>query len=363
MKRTDIAVCGSGPAGLSAAISAASLGAQVTLFEREDVLGGQLVKQIHKFFGSEKQYAATRGIEIARILARQVEVSENIQALPGTTVLGRYRDGSLMVERGQSVEIWQPQRLIVATGASETMLPFPGNDLPGVYGAGAVQTLMNVYGVAPGRRVLMVGAGNIGLIVSFQLLQAGINVEAVVEAAPQVGGYLVHAAKLRRQGVPILTSHTIKEAHGVDGVEGATIVQVSEDWQPIDGTERFLEVDTVCLAVGLSPLAELLWQAGCQMRYVPELGGHSPVRNEHMETTVKGVYAAGDVAGVEEASTALLEGQIAGLAAAASLGYSSEDLPRLLDEAMSELVSLRAGPRGEKVRRGISQVLRHGETA
>ena len=94
------------------------------------------------------------------------------------------------------------------------MLAFVNNDLPGVYGAGAVQTLMNLYGVVPGNNILMVGAGNIGLIVSYQLLQAGIKVEAIVEALPKIGGYLVHAAKIRRLGVPIYTSHSLKEVYG-----------------------------------------------------------------------------------------------------------------------------------------------------
>jgi sarcosine oxidase subunit alpha len=140
------------------------------------------------------------------------------------------------------------------------MLAFPGNDLPGVYGAGGVQTLMNVYGVKPGKQVLMVGAGNVGLIVSYQLLQAGVKVNRVIEIMPKIGGYNVHAAKLRRCGVPIFTSHSIKEAYGKDKVEGAIVEEIDNRFQPIPGTEEDITCDTVCIAVGLTPSIRLLHQ-------------------------------------------------------------------------------------------------------
>lgn len=358
VQRTDVAVIGAGPAGLSAAAAAGEAGARVALIERSDWCGGQLVKQTHAFFGSEKQYASVRGIEIARLLTQKVQDLPGVEILTGCTALGYYPDdGVLGLEKDERFLQLKPGRLIVATGASERTLAFPNNDLPGIYGAGAVQTLMNVYGVLPGRRVLMVGAGNIGLIVSYQLIQAGAEVAAIIEAAPKIGGYLVHAAKVRRLGVPILTSHTVKEAHGEECVEGVTIWQLDDAWRPVPGTEKRLEVDVICIAVGLSPLAELLWQAGCAMVYVPELGGHVPLRDGLMETTVPGVYVAGDVAGVEEASSAMVEGRLAGLAAARSLGYGGEELARQIEEAQKELAALRSGPAGEKIRRGLSRVV------
>ena len=135
----------------------------------------------------------------------------------------------------------KPKKVVVATGALEKLIPFLGNDLPGVYGAGAVQTLMNVYGVKPAKRVLMVGAGNIGLIVSYQLLQAGVDVVAIVEFAPKVGGYWVHAAKVRRLGVPIYLRHTVKRAIGESAVEGAVIQAVDERGAFV-GDERFMRM-------------------------------------------------------------------------------------------------------------------------
>jgi sarcosine oxidase subunit alpha len=237
------------------------------------------------------------------------------------------------------------------------MLPFVNNDLPGVYGAGAVQTLMNLYGVVPGHHILMVGAGNIGLIVSYQLLQAGIKVEAIVEALPKIGGYLVHASKIRRLGVPIYTSHTLKEVHGTEGVEKAVISQIDQDFEFLPGTEKELEVDTICLAVGLSPLSDLLWQAGCQMAYIPQLCGYVALRDENMKTTKDQIYIAGDVAGIEEASSAMLEGQIAGLHAAVSLGYPCEHYQEQDRKLKAQLNELRDNPLSEGIKRGVEKAL------
>ncbi|MGE5631075.1 MAG: NAD(P)/FAD-dependent oxidoreductase, partial [Caulobacteraceae bacterium] len=245
----------------------------------------------------------------------------------------------------------------VTTGASEKFLTFPNNDLPGIYGAGAVQTLMNVHGVAPGNSVVMVGAGNIGLIVSYQLMQAGIKVKAIIDAAPRIGGYLVHASKVRRMGVPIMPSYTIKYAHGKEKLEKVTIWKLDEKWQPIPGTEQDIEADVMCISVGLSPLAELLWQIGCDMKFVPELGGHVPLRNEELETSKKGIFVAGDVAGVEEASSAMVEGRLAGLCAAKALGYVKGDFEAQKKDYLDQLNSLRSGPVGEKIRKGLSQLI------
>src|SRR5690554_4461061 len=278
MVNIDLLIVGGGPAGLAAASTAAALGIQVLLVDEGLNPGGQLVKQTHKFFGSGEHYAGTRGIDIPQQLCRGDQ--ENITIMADTTVLGCYEDGVITALTGEEKYFKiKPQRVIFATGASEKFLSFPGNDLPGVYGAGAVQTLMNQYGVLPGKSVLMVGAGNIGIIVSYQLLQAGIPVRAVVEAAPNIGAYLVHASKLARAGVPILTRHTILEARGTDAVESAVIAELDDDWKIIPGTEREIPVDVVCLAVGLSPVLDLLRQVGCKTKYVPELGGEVPLRD------------------------------------------------------------------------------------
>jgi len=344
---TDIAIVGAGPAGLAAAVEAARWGARVVVLDENERPGGQLFKQIHKFFGSQAHRAGVRGLRIAEELlgqARELGVSVRLS----TVVHGLFEGQVLGIISGGRTTTLSAQRIILATGASENALAFPGWELPGVMGAGAAQTMMNIHRVLPGRRVLMVGAGNVGLIVSYQLLQAGAEVAAIVEALPAIGGYEVHAAKVRRAGVPILTGHTVLRAEGVDQVERAVVAAIDAHWQPLPGSERTFEVDTICLAVGLSPLAELAWMAGCRFAYERALGGWVPVHNERMETTVPGLYVAGDLAGVEEASTAMEEGRVAGLAASASLGL----VPQAQAEAemaafQARLAALRAGPFGE----------------
>jgi thioredoxin reductase len=204
----------------------------------------------------------------------------------------------------------------------------------------------------------MVGSGNVGLIVSYQLLQAGAEVAAVVEAAPKIGGYGVHSAKLRRAGVPIFTSHTVTRALGENEVRQVEIAALGEKG-PVSGTERLLDADTVCLAVGLSPMTELAWMCGCRFTYIPLFGGHVPLHSEDMETTVKGVYAAGDITGVEEASTAMEEGNLAGIAAAFSLGFlSEEEAARRKQEALVSLEELRSGLLGQSRRESKAEQLK-----
>ncbi|MDR1509829.1 MAG: NAD(P)/FAD-dependent oxidoreductase [Synergistaceae bacterium] len=355
---TDILVIGGGAAGLSAAAEASESGAKVIVIESDLHLGGQLVKQTHKFFGSKDEYAGTRGYKIAGILMSEIEQnSGNVEMMTNTVVTGYYiEDGIFTAMRGEeSYFKIKPQKAIVATGAQERLIPFPNNDIPGVYGAGAVQTLMNVYGVTPGKRVLMIGAGNIGLIVSYQLLQAGVGVAAVVEAMPKIGGYWVHAAKIRRLGVPILLRHSIKEALGGRVVDGAVIMELDDKFNPT-GRESKIDCDVICLAVGLTPTTELLSQAGCDMTFVPQLCGFVPLRDRTMRTSNPDFWSAGDATGIEEASAAMVEGRIAGLSAAQSLGFPVKT--ERFGEYWARLDHLRAGEVGEKIRAGIGRVLR-----
>lgn len=357
--QADVLVAGGGPAGMNAALEAASHGHSVLVFERNAVMGGQLNKQTHKFFGSEKHHAGTRGFVIAEELREKIAAEPLIRVLEHAEVLGYFRDGSVMAERdGQIIEA-RAKSVIISTGASEKTLIFPGNDLPGIYGAGAVQTLMNQEGVLPGQTAVMVGAGNIGLIVSYQLLQAGVRVAAVVEAAPKFGGYEVHANKLRRANVPILTGHTIKYAFGRDRLEGVVITALDSHFQPVPGTERCIRADLVCMAVGLNPLSELFFQAGCEMKFIPELGGYVPRIDSCRRTTVKGIYAAGDASGIEEATSAQLTGRIAGLAASHDLKPVA-DFDSRLETYSSQLRELRSGPLGGKILAGDAKFREEG---
>lgn len=352
MKRVEMVCIGAGPAGLAASIEAARAGVEVRIYDENQKPGGQLFKQIHKFFGSSEHGAKERGISIGKRLldeARELGVDVKLDSV----VLGIYDQKVLNVISGGIVDPVLADRTLIATGASENMIPFPGWTLPGVIGAGAAQTMANLHGIKPGEKVLMVGSGNVGVVVSFQLLQAGCEIAAVIDAAPGIGGYGVHAAKVARRGVPFYMRHTVKEAIGVDRVEAAVIVELDEKWKEIPGTEKRLEVDTICLAVGLNPMVQLARMAGCRMTFVPALGGNVPLHDENQRTTVKGIYVAGDVAGIEEASTAIVEGRIAGLAIAHSLGYLTDDefLAKRTEQHES-ILGLRSGPFGDKRRQG-----------
>jgi len=346
MITTEILVVGAGPAGLMAAIHAAEAGAKVLLVERADRLGGQLIKQTHKFFGSKAEYAGERGIQIAEKLIASSQESQGITIWKNAVVLGIYPDGIVTISNNGEFCTVKPAKIIIATGASEKTMAFPNNDLPGVYGAGAVQTLMNVHGVLPGKRLLMVGAGNIGVIVAYQLLQSGVEVAGIVEAGPKVGGYQVHAAKLRRHGVPIYTSHSVKSAHGTSHLEGVTICKLDSNWQPIEGSDQYVEVDGLCLAVGLS-----------EMKYAGELGGNVPLRDANLKTTHPDIYVAGDVSGVEEASAAMVEGKIAGIYVASILGHKRDSFQSDFQEAKAQLDALRSGPAAAKICSGLSKVV------
>jgi thioredoxin reductase len=348
----QVLVIGSGPAGLAAAIEAAKAGAEVLIVDENMQAGGQLFKQIHKFFGSSAHHAGVRGIDIGRQLLKEA-TSLGVETWLNSAVIGIFDGKTVAIDRGfdysqKTVVLIRPQKIVVATGASEKAVSFEGWTLPGVMGAGAAQTMINVNRVLPGERILMVGSGNVGLIVSYQLLQAGAEVVGILEAAPKIGGYGVHAAKIRRAGVPIKTSHTVLKAGGETSVEWATVCEVDDNWQPVSGTEKTLEIDAIAIAVGLKPLIQLIRQQGCECSYVPELGGWTPIHDRNMETTKSGIYVAGDAAGVEEANTALEEGRLAGIAAAKSLGYLSDAKAiELTEETWKRLDDLRKGPFGE----------------
>jgi len=356
----DVLVIGGGPAGLTATLEAAKRCSKVVLLDDKRMLGGQLVKQTHRFFGDARHYAGVRGIRIAKKLTEQINGLQNITTVLGCDVFGIYNGHIVAAAQENRLLKIHAKKIIIATGAYERTLVFENNDLPGVYGAGGVQTLMNTYSVKPGERALVVGSGNVGLILSYQLLQAGVNVVGIVEALPRIGGYLVHAAKVRRQGVEILTSHTVVKAIGRKRVQGAIIAKIDNSFKPIPGTNRKIECDLICIAVGLTPTYELASHAGAQLQFVPELGGFVARRTRYMEVS-DGVYVAGDVSGIEEATTAMLEGQIVGVHASLKAGLGLAGDEEQLEAWIKRLDDERSGPFGEKIRRGLENIMLPGE--
>lgn len=351
MKHYEVVVIGAGPAGLSAAIEARTRGLQVLIIDSNLTAGGQLFKQIHKFFGSNIHKAGMRGIDIGQQLLH-TSADLGIEVWLNSVVIGIQNDRILMIRRGDrgmnETEIIQAEGIVIATGASEKAISFPGWTFPGVMGAGAIQTMINVSRVLPGKNVLMIGSGNVGLIVSYQLLQAGAKVVGIVEALPRINGYLVHSSKVIRAGVPLYTSHTIISAEtGSDQrVCRATIAQVDYQWKVVRGSEKLIDCDTIAIAVGLKPLVGFASMCGCDLYFDKDQGGIVPCHNSNMETSVEGVYVAGDVTGVEEANTAMEEGRLAGAALAEKLGHFP-DADSYKSEIWERLTGLRAGSHGD----------------
>ena len=187
----ETVVVGAGPAGLSAAYEIAQAGGQVAVFDENDKLGGQLFKQIHKFFGSSRHGAGVRGYKIGQKLLKDCE-DAGVEIHLNATVFGIFPENELgVIIDGESHRV-KAKRILIATGATEKTLAFDGWDKPGVMGAGAFQTMMNLNHVLPGEKVVMIGSGNVGLVVAYQILQAGGKVEALIEAAPRINGYSVH---------------------------------------------------------------------------------------------------------------------------------------------------------------------------
>jgi sarcosine oxidase, subunit alpha len=306
--RVPVLIIGGGPSGLSAAIELGKLGIEVVLIDDKHRLGGKLVLQTHRFFGStDAVYAGTRGIDIATRLETEVRSYETVEIWVESTALAVFSDHHVGILRnGYEYVLVKPQVVLVATGAREKFLAFKGNTLPGVFGAGAFQTLVNRDLIRPSRNLFIIGGGNVGLIAGYHALQAGISVVGLVEAMPECGGYKVHRDKLARMGVPIYTSHTILSANGSECVESVTIARIDENFRPISGSEQSFACDSVLIAVGLDPVNEF---------YIKALEFGLPA------------YAAGDAEEIAEASAAMFSGKIKGLEIAKSLGCDKIQIP------------------------------------
>jgi len=313
---TEVLIIGGGPAGLSAAIQLGNHGIQTLIIDDKKELGGKLVLQTHKFFGSvEDSYAGTRGNDIGKMLTEkvlQLNPSEKgkqkgVEVWTNSTALYVFKDKKIGVLKNGIYKLIAPKIVLNTAGAREKFLRFKGNSLTGIYGAGAFQTLVNRDLVRPTNRLFIIGGGNVGLIAGYHALQAGIEVVGLAEALPKCGGYKVHADKLKRLGVPIYTSHTITSSIGEESVSSITISQIDKNFKVIERTEKSFQCDTVLIAVGLESVSEF---------------------TEEAKTAGLKVFSAGDAFEIAEASSAMFNGKIIGLKIAKELREHLEDIPQ-----------------------------------
>ena len=338
-RQAELAVVGAGPAGMAAAIAAAQAGVRVTLLDEYARPGGQYWKQVPGDFRLDTpaemgaQYA--RGHDFASRLNHP-----NIDLWTETLVWAVGSPRALLLQRGDRAERLDYETLVLATGAYDRPIAFPGWDLPGVITAGAAQSLVKSQRVLPGRDILLAGSGPFLLPVAEQILLGGGRVSAVIEAttAPgwasratrawghwdrlREGAHYVNT--LRRYGVPMKYGQMVLRAEGDGRVERVVVGNVDKDWRPRLGQQQSYDVDTLAIGYGFLVSTELARLLGLAMRWDPFQEQELPTHDAGMESSVSGVFVAGELTGVAGAEVALAEGYIAGLSAAVRLGRLSE---------------------------------------
>ena len=314
--QVDVAVVGGGPAGMSAALAAARAGASVALIDEYAAPGGQIWRRRFDEVGADAPPSLPRA---ARELCAAL-VASSVHVLSGASVGRSPAPGELLLTG--SVETVRARSTVLATGAYDRPIAFPGWTLPGVMTAGGAQALAKGQGVVPGRRVLLAGAGPFLLPVAAQLAASGAEVVAVAEATrrrdwarvgPRMSAHpdrLRDYARYRTKVRRIEWGHVLVRAEGNGRVESATIANCGPDWAPTGG-ERTFAVDAVCTAYGFLPSVDLARALGCELR------GDAVAHDGDMATSVPGVYVAGEASGVGGADLAVVEGELAGWMAAA----------------------------------------------
>ena len=314
----DVAVIGSGPAGMAAAIRGKEEGAEhVLILERQEQLGGLLHQCVHNGFGLFYFEEDLTGPEYGHRFAEKVK-DLGIQVLLETMVTQISPDRQITaVNNREGVLRLKPKSIVLAMGCRERsrgQLNVPGTRPAGIFTAGTAQRFVNVEGYIPGRKVVILGSGDIGMIMARRLTLEGAEVKAMVEILPYIGGLTRNEVQcLHDFHIPLLLEHTATEIHGQQRLEAVTIAKVNEDKKPVNGTERMIECDTLLLSVGLIPENELSRKAGVVLD--PLTGG--PVVDQWRETTVSGIFAGGNVVHVHDlVDNVSWEAEIAGASAA-----------------------------------------------
>ena len=327
MKSTDIAIVGAGPAGLAAAREAVESGLSVMLMDDNSQPGGQYFRQLPRQFSRVDRVRHGRAERLFEVLDHP-----RLHYLPDCVVWDVPEQGILAYAAGTGSDRVRADAIIIAAGATDRPLPFPGWTLPGVITAGGSQNMIKGQAVRPGDDVVVAGNGPLLLVAAMHLISAGATIRAVVEAAPfqrrawsrlaslsWSPSLLVQALswrlRLAAARVPFLTGQAVIEAHGAPALEAVSIAPVDHRGGINRASVTTLEADCLVVGNGLAPAVELTRLAGCAHHHDPMLGGWTPRRTKDLETTVPGLYAVGDGAAIGGVELALAEGRMAALAA------------------------------------------------
>ena len=301
MKVYDIVIVGGGPAGMAAAVAAKKQGIdRILILERDHELGGILNQCIHNGFGLHTFQEELTGPEYADRFIGQVK-SYNIEYKLNTMVMDVSRDKKVTaMNREEGMFEIQAKAIIFAMGCRERSrgaLNIPGYRPAGIYSAGTAQRLVNMEGFLPGREVVILGSGDIGLIMARRMTLEGAKVKVVAELMPYSGGLKRNIVQcLDDYGIPLKLSHTVVDIKGKERVEGVTLAEVDENRRPIKGTEEFYSCDTLLLSVGLIPENEISGSMGVELNPITS----GPKVNERLETSIEGVFACGNVLHVHD---------------------------------------------------------------
>lgn len=347
----DVAVIGGGPAGLAAAIKAKEAGLEkVVVVERGEYLGGLLDQCIHNGFGLFYFKEDWTGPEYGQWFIEKAN-DLGVEPLLKTMVVKLFPDRRMAISNDKGFNYLFPKAVVLAMGCRERSresLSIPGTRPAGILTAGTAQRYVNIEGYIPGKEVVILGSGDVGMIMARRLTLEGAEVKAVVEVLPYTGGLIRNEVQcLHDFNIPILHEHTVTNVHGQERVKAVTIAKVDKDWNPIAGTERMIECDTLLVSAGLIPENELSRMAGIALD--PVTGG--PLVDENMETTVPGIFAGGNVVHVNDlVDNVTWEGEAAGRSAA---GFAmGKPMPK------KARVSLRAG---DNIRYIVPQAVAKGE--
>ena len=296
----EVVVIGGGPAGLAAAVELYKKGVKdILIIEREKTLGGILRQCIHDGFGLKRFNVTLSGPEYAQRFIDEVE-NMNIQHVTDTTVLSITKDKKITAVSKNGLMTWQAKAVILAMGCRERTrgaLGIPGERMAGVFTAGMAQSYINLHNTMVGKDVIILGSGDIGMIMARRMTLEGANVKAVFEILPYPSGLPRNIEQcLNDYNIPLYLSHTVTDIHGSSRLTGVTVSEVDECLKPIPGTEKEYACDTLILSVGLIPENELSLSAGVEL----DLRTKGAIVNENYQTCVDGVFAAGNILHVHD---------------------------------------------------------------